>query len=158
VGRTSGAGARNDDLVFSGKTALIPLTDERPGLVVAYTLLGARPRAPEQQGLRLTQGALKAVYSVPFAGNWLAHANLGWARDTEARSDSTTWNLALERTEVGPFDLMAEVFGDDHATTWVNAGARWWLVPKTLWLDASYGVQTSGTRPRLATVGVSYLF
>jgi hypothetical protein len=141
--------------VFSGKTALIDLTDDKPGLVIAYGLQGGR--ASGQQGLRLVQSAVKAVVSVPF-GPWLAHANLGWARDREASSDSTTWNLALERTSAGPFDLMAEVYGDDHSPAWANAGARWWLLPKRLWVDASYGVQMSSTRARLATVGLSLLF
>ncbi len=158
IGRTTGDGARSDDVVLNGKTALIPLTDERPGLAIAYSAVGARPRAPEQQGLRLVLGAVKAVYSAPFASNWVAHANLGWARDTEARSDSTLWNLALERTAIGPFDLLGEVFGTDHDAAWLNVGARWWVMPKTLWLDASYGVQTRGSRPRLATVGVSFFF
>lgn len=155
AGRTTGDGERSDDLVFSGKTALIDLTDDKPGLVIAYGLQGGR--ASGQQGLRLVQSAVKAVVSVPF-GPWLAHANLGWARDHEASSDSTTWNLALERTSAGPFDLMAEVYGDDHSAAWANAGARWWVLPKRLWIDASYGVQISSTRARLATVGLSLLF
>jgi hypothetical protein len=155
AGRTTGDDARSDDLVFSGKTALIDLTDDKPGVVIAFGLQGGR--ASGQQGLRVVQSTVRAVASVPF-GPWLAHANLGWARDREASSDSTTWNLALERTSAGPFDLMAEVYGDDHSPAWANAGARWWLLPKRLWVDASYGVQMSSTRARLATVGLSLLF
>ena len=154
AGRTRGGGLRSDDLLFTGKTSVIALTDDRPGLVIAYGVQGARSSG---EGWRTTQTSVKAVYSAPV-GLWLLHGNLGWSRDIRAHRDSALWNLAAERTELGPFDLMGEVYGDDRSPAWVGVGARWWVLPKRVWLDASYGLQLSAARPRLATVGVSLLF
>lgn len=146
---------RTTTLSATGKTALRPLTDQQTGVVLAYGLIGSQPR---DRGLRLTGSTVRLVVTVP-RGPWLLHANLGMLRDHDSRRDSTLWTLAAERTALGAFDLMAEVFGDDRdRAPWLNAGARWRAIDERLSLDASYGVQANGARARIATVGVKLLF
>lgn len=154
LGRSKSGEARSDEVAFNGKTALIPLTGSSAGLTLAYGLLGARSR---HQGLRLTNTVAKLVYTAP-TGPWLLHANAGWARDTDASSDSTLWNLAAERTGIGPLDLMAEVFGDDHDAAWLNAAVRWRLIDDQFSVDASYAVQLDSARARLVSIGLKFTF
>lgn len=151
AGRTRSGGMNIDSVVFNGKIALIPLTDGRPGLTIAYSVQGSH--APSQS-MRVAQTLVKAVYSAPFA-EWLVHGNVGWLRDRESRRDGTLWNLAVERSALGPFDWVAEVYGDDRAPAWLGTGARYWVIDKRIWIDLSFGRQMSAVRPRLLTVGVS---
>jgi hypothetical protein len=146
---------RANTLTATGKTALRPLTDQQTGVLLAYSLIGSRPH---DQGLRLSGSTVRLVVTVP-RGPWLLHANVGVLRDHDSRRDSTLWTLAAERTALGAFDLMAEIFGDDRdRAPWLNAGARWRVIDERLWLDASYGVQANGVRARMATVGLKLLF
>lgn len=154
AGQSRSGGSRVDSLVFTGKTAVIALTDDRPGLSIAYSIQGAQSAA---QSMRFTQATIKAVYSEPV-GAWLVHGNIGWARDLEGRRDSMLWNVAVERPALRAFDWVAELYGDDRVPAWAGTGGRWWLVDKRIWVDASYALQLGATRSRLLTVGISGLF
>ena len=154
-GRSSAGYGRITEVAFSGKTLLQKLADEDGGLVLAYSVGGLK--APNG-GFKHETSALGAVITVPV-GPWAMHGNLGWLRVQSAGLNSTTWALALERAHAfGPVDLAAETYGDDRSPAWLQAAARWAVVPEKFHLDASYGVQTSGARPKLLTVGAKLSF
>ncbi|MBE0619697.1 MAG: hypothetical protein IH605_03820 [Burkholderiales bacterium] len=156
-----GAGADRADgetttvAALTGKTFLRKLTDDQTGLVLAYTLHGAKNPG---NSFRHDATEIKAVVSIPRNG-WLLHANLGSQYSQTAKVYSTIWGLAVERPgAVGPVDLMAEVFGDDRTAPWVQVGARWTVVPERFYLDTSWGVQTDSARTKQITVGLKFAF
>ncbi len=153
-GRSRVEGQRSDTLALVGKTALRKLTEDSLGVTVAWGL-GATRETGSSFEHEDTQ--LKLVLTQPLA-DWLLHANLGWARSQAARSDSTLWSLAAERSGLGPLDAMAEVFGDDRSAPWINAGLRWNAIPGKLFVDGSYGVQLKRERGRLLTLGLKIAF
>jgi hypothetical protein len=152
--RSKAADERVDGLAFVGKTALRELKDDQAGIALAY-LLGAA-RLPGGDYKR-EAAALNAVLTVPV-GPWLLHANLGWTYSRSARSNATTWAVAAERTAIGPLDLALEFYGDDRSAAWIQLAARWAVVPEKFFLDASYGVEASGARPKLLTLGAKLAF
>jgi hypothetical protein len=152
-----GAGTEKSDgeqtriAALTGKTFLRELTDEQAGITLAYALFGAQEPG---NSFRHEATELKGVASVPHGG-WLLHANLGGHYSHESRSYSTVWGLAVERPGAfGPLDLMAEIFGDSHSAHWVQVAARWAVLPKRVYLDASWGVQSDSARSRQITVGL----
>lgn len=147
--------SRADALALVGKTALREFTETQAGVVVAYRLAGARAKGGS---FKHEATELRAVLSAALAADWLVHGNLGAARDEAAKQTSTIWSAALERTGVGPFDLLAEFFGDDRAAPWWNTGLRYTAIAQRLFFDASYGAQLRGGRPKLLTVGLKFAF
>jgi hypothetical protein len=148
------ADERVDGLALVGKTRLRELKEDQAGVVIAYLLGAERPR---DGSFRREATAVNAVVTLP-ANKWLFHANLGWANSRSADINYTTWAIAAERTEIGSMDLAVESFGDDRNPAWVQVAARWTVAPEKVFLDASYGVQLSGARPMLLTVGVKVAF
>jgi hypothetical protein len=155
AGREKSEGERSTTAALTGKTFLRELTDEQAGFAFSYAFSGAKESAGSF-GHEATE--LKGVVTVRH-GDWLFHGNLGWQRSHGTRTTSSLFGLAVERTGAfGPVDLMAEVFGNDHEAPWVQAGARWAVIPKRLFLDSSWGVQTDSKRLRQLTVGLKLAF
>jgi hypothetical protein len=154
AGRSRTEGERADALALVGKTALRELTDTQTGVVVAWAVGGERARG---QSLKHAATELKAVVTHP-AGPWLLHANVGWSRNEIERRNATLWSAAAERTGIGAFDLMGEVFGDDRDPAWINAGLRWNAMPGRLAIDGSYGLQMAASRARRVTLGAKLSF
>jgi hypothetical protein len=155
AGREKSEGERSPTAALTGKTFIRELTDEQAGFTFSYAFSGARQSAGSF-GHEATE--LRGVITVP-RGDWLFHGNLGWERSHETRTTSSIFGLAVERTgALGPVDLMAEVFGDDRDAPWVQAGARWAVIPKRLFLDGSWGMQTDSKRSRQITVGLKLAF
>lgn len=141
---------------LGGKTALKPLTEEEWGFTVAWSLGRAHASGA---GWRADDSSLLAVLSVPLQPDLLLHANLGWVRSPgAARRDSAFWAGAIERTGLGEFDLMAEVFGTNGESAWLNAGVRYWLIRERLSLNASAGTKPAGGREALYTLGAKLQF
>lgn len=105
--------------------------------------------------------ALNAVASVP-AGPGSVHLNMGHARDRVADAVSTTWGLAYEHEGVALGTVhwapMAELFGDDRGSRWVNLALRATVVAERVFLDLSVGRQLGGDKARLVTVGFKLAF
>ena len=99
----------------------------------------------------------RAVVSVP-AGPLTWHLNVGHERDTQARSSTTAWGLALEHEGFGPLAPMAEFFGDDREAAWWNLGLRYTLAKDKAYIDMSYGRQMTGVTPSLLTAGFKLVF
>jgi hypothetical protein len=152
--RERASGEHGDSWGVVGKTALVPLAADSAGLTLAY---GVRALRASGSSLRYADHFLNLVTTVP-TGPWLLHGNLGTAHDHLARLDSTTWGAALERTDIGGFDAMAEVYGDDRAAPWWNLGLRYTAFAARLFIDASYGRQIDSARARLVSVGFKYAF
>jgi hypothetical protein len=155
AGTENSEGQRTRIAAMTGKTFLRELTDEQTGFALAYTLFRA-----QEPGNRFKHGAtqLKAVASIPRSG-WLFHANLGWHYSRTSNDDGAIWGLAVERLgAAGPVDLMAEIFGDNRSAAWVQIAARWAVIPKRLYLDASWGVQTGSARSKQITAGLKIAF
>ena len=155
AGGEKAAGATTRIAALAGKTYLRELTDDQSGVVLAYAFLGAKEPG---EGFKHDATEIKAVVSVPSNG-WLLHANLGSNFSHTSKLHSTVWAFAAERpSAVGPVDLMAEVFGDNHGEPWTQFGARWQVVPERFFVDASWGVQTDSARTKLVTIGLKLAF
>lgn len=148
------SGEHGDSWGVVGKTALVPLAADSTGFTLAY---GAHALRANGSSLRYADHFLNFVTTVP-AGPWLVHGNLGTAHDHRAGLDSTTWGAAVERTGLGSFDAMAEVYGDDRTAPWWNLGLRFTAIAERLFFDASYGRQIDSARAKLVSVGFKYAF
>lgn len=139
-----------------GKTALASLSSQHMHIAIAYAVAGA-PQ-PQRGHLRYAGSDVRAVLTVPHE-QWLFHANLGWARAQAPRLDRLVWNLAAERSAaLGPVDLMAEVFGDNHSAPWTQLAARWTLLPGRLSVDGAWGRQAQRNHATQASVGLRFTF
>jgi hypothetical protein len=68
----------------------------------------------------------------------LVHANAGWLRRHDG-PNGMTWALAGEWNVTGRAGLTLESFGAGHGPSYVQAGARYDLVPRRATLDAAIG-------------------
>lgn len=151
VGHASGGGLRSDAVAVVGKSALVELTDTRAGVALAWSFAATREAG---DSLAYDTSTINAVVTQPL-GPWLLHANLGWTRSRLTANSLTTWSLAAERTGLGRFDLMAEVFDPgDRSRPWINAGLRYAVIEDRLFIDGSCGVSMDSPRARLLTLGL----
>ena len=141
---------------FSGKTALNEPADDGPAYTLAW---GAASLRQPGGSHRHEDSFLNGVMSMPWGEALTLHANLGWSRSESARQSTTGWALALEHATTPAVSLMTEAFATDrdHAP-WVQLAARWTLVPEKLFLDGSWGLQTTGQRPKMVTLGLKASF
>jgi len=76
----------------------------------------------------------------------IVHANLGWLRDRATRRDNLTWGVGSEMQLTPRLSFMAEAFGDNRANPYWQAGARYFIVPNRVQVDATVGQQFEGPR------------
>ena len=146
---------RPRELALGGKTQVWRDGDAR------FTLAWSLAHRHVEAAWRRSGAGLTLVASVPLAGDWVVHANLGHQRDELQRRRSTTWALAAEHSglgESGRWQPMAEIFGDDRGLPWANAALRVALWPQRLFVDASLARQLGGANARLATAGFKFAF
>ena len=155
LSRTADGADRERGVRLGGKTELWSAGgDEGAALTLAWGVSGARAAA----GSWKTAGVdARAVVSVP-AGPLTWHLNLGHERDTQVRSSSTVWGVALEHEGFGALAPMAELFGNDREAPWWNLGLRYTIAKDKAYLDMSYGRQMSGGTPSLLTAGFKLVF
>lgn len=157
----AGASARSEgqterSWALVGKTALNEPQEGEPAYTLAWG--SAWAKAPGD-ATRHEDSFLNGVISLPWHDTLTLHANLGWSRSASARQDTTGWALALEHATTPTLTLMTEVFGSDRERSpWVQVAARWTLVPERLFVDGSWGVQTTGERPKMITLGLKAAF
>jgi hypothetical protein len=153
---TGSDGSRGVEL--RGKTRIWRAEPEGAALTLAWALGSGRPDGGEW---RHEHNEFTLVASLPL-GPGIAHLNLGHARDLPSRLISTPWGLAWERLELDwggwKWAPMAEVFGDDHGSSWWNTGARFTVREDQLWLNLSYGCSWQTDRKCLATLGFKVAF
>ena len=120
------------------------MSEGGPTVVLAWA--AAADREPGESWRHETT-ALTGVMSLPLADGLSFHANLGWSHSRRASQSSTRWALAVEQATAYGLDVMAELFDDDRARRpWAQVGLRWTAAPDTVFVDASYGLQSGHTR------------
>lgn len=148
------AGQRMRTLALVGKTGLAAPSDGSRW-TLAWDLAGI----DSGHGLRREGVALNSVLSWSLTASMRLHGNLVWSRSSALHASTTGWALALEHGAASRVALMAEAFADDRdRAPWVQFGARWAVQPERLFIDASFGTQTTAARPRRATVGMKVAF
>lgn len=152
--RSRSEGVSSSGVLLGGKTGLIPREGAALGVTLAWGITGEKAAG---DSLRHELSYLNLVATREFAPGWTGHGNLGWQRSQSSRSQSTTWNLAIERALGQGVDLGAEVYGDDHSDTWLGLGARW-TVSESLSLNASWATLNATPRSRQWTIGFKYGF
>lgn len=116
-----------------------------------------RARAGSGGGWKTAGVDARAVVSIP-AGPLTWHLNVGHERDTQARSSTNAWGVALEHEGYGPLAPMAELFGNDREAPWWNLGLRYTIAKDKAYIDMSYGRQMTGGTPSLLTAGFKLVF
>jgi len=141
-------------VTLAGKTSLMR-QKEGAEWSVAYGLVLRR-----SAGLRmpLDQAYVTGVGTLPLAGAWSAHVNLGWTGVHQPHGNTTRWALAVEHAYSDDFHFVAETFGDDHDhRPWVQAGF-WAAVTPKVSVNASYGWHAGQDHARALTLGVTVGF
>ena len=155
VSTTSDGTDRERGVRLGGKTELWSAGgDNGAALTLAWGFSGARAAAG---GWKSSAVDARAVVSIP-AGPLTWHLNVGHERDTQARSSTTAWGLAMEHEGYGPLAPMAELFGSDREAPWWNLGLRYTITKGKAFIDMSYGRQMSGGTPSLLTAGFKMVF
>ena len=147
--------SRYSEAYVQAKTLLRAATESEPwgaGLV-----LGVVKRPMNETRRDWDHPYLLGVFTQGLCGTTvLFHANLGWTRDAEARRDLTLWGIAVEGQVAHRVVLLAEAFGENSASPFLRAGARW-TVTRGLDLDLSWVVRPGGTREeRFVSLGVTW--
>ena len=133
------------DQVFQLKTLFKPLETDGWGWGLAVGTV----RHPE---VNPGPNLLGNTYAyVPVSASFLAdkavvHANLGWLRDKATRRDNATWGLGGEYVLGSRVSAIAETFGDNRGKPYWQTGARIFIVPERVQVDATVGRQLSGPR------------
>ena len=142
-----------------GKTRLWKGTgDDGATTTLAWTLAWQHERSMPWQHVAKR---LNLVTSLPMGGGTV-HLNLGHARDTQGKANSTTWNAAYEDSGFDWLGMtwqpMAELFGDDRSAPSWNVALRATVLPERLTMDLSWGRQINPEKPRLVTAGFKLSF
>jgi len=154
VSRVNGDARSVSVVQFGGKTELIVLKDDAPGLSFGYAVSATRESG---DSWRHDGSILGLVGTLPVGDALLLHANLGWRRSSILGIDSVTWALASEYSPVEKLTLTAEVYGDNRERPIVAIGAGWQLTPAVN-LNTSYAVAQDTPRLKEWTLGVRFEF
>lgn len=155
VSRTSDGTDRARGVRLGGKTGLWSAGgDDGASLTLAWGLEGAKAATG---GWKTSGLDARAVLSMP-SGPATWHLNLAHERDTQARTSTTAWGVALEHEGYGPLAPMVELFGTDREATWWNLGLRYALAKDKAYVDLSYGRQMTAGTPSLLTAGFKLVF
>lgn len=133
------------DQVFQLKTLFKPLETNGWGWGLAVGTV----RHPE---INPGPNLLGNTYAyVPVSASFLddravVHANLGWLRDKATRRNNATWGLGGEYVLGSHVSAIAETFGDNRGKPYWQTGARIFIVPERVQIDATVGRQFSGPR------------
>jgi hypothetical protein len=156
VSTTSDGTDRERGVRLGGKTEVWSAGgDDGAALTLAWGV--DRARAGSGGGWKTSGVDARAVVSIP-AGPLTWHLNVGHERDTQARSSTTAWGVALEHEGYGPLAPMAELFGNDREAPWWNLGLRYTIAKDKAYIDMSYGRQMTGGTPSLLTAGFKLVF
>ncbi len=150
-----GSGDESSTLAaITGKTALLPLAEDRFGITLAYAL--EHLKSPGQR-FRHAASSAALVVSIPH-GRTITHANLGIVRDRLENKTRGTYALAIERVGERGLDVGVEIFGEGSESPWIGTGARYAIKPEKLFVDFSFAVQSGSSEARQLTVGLKYSF
>lgn len=144
------------DQVLQGKTLFRPLRTDDWGWGLAVGRVWHPGRQPGPNNLGSSYLYLPLSVST-LNDRVVLHANLGWSRDSQTRSQSTTWGGGVEYWAHSRLMLIAEAFGDDRQKPFVQTGVRWSVLPGLFQVDATRGTQPgSQGRNTWTSVGLRY--
>lgn len=157
VARTRADGeARFSEAYIQAKTLLREMTDPEPwgvGLVVGVT---KRPLNETHRGWQnpyVLVPFTQLICNTPLT----FHANVGWARDREARRDVTLWGAALEAKVGERLTLLGEAHGQNSEKPFVRVGGRWAAIDGRLDVDLTWVTRPGGSsNERLVSLGVTW--
>ena len=148
--------SRFSEAYIQAKTLLREMTDQEPwgvGLVAGVT---RRPLNETHRGWHnpyVLVPFTQLICNTPLT----FHANLGWARDREARRDVTLWGAALEAQVGSRITLLAEAYGQNWEKPFLRIGGRWSAIKDRLDLDLTWVSRPGGSGDeRLVSLGVSW--
>lgn len=153
VRQHSPGAATQSQLGVRGKATLKELA---PGSWGAGASFGASRQVEGGSTGTLRYGTLifSAAPSQPLA----LHFNLG-ATQMASASARATWAAAIEHAVGERWTLVAEAYGERHGRPAQQFGARTWLRPESLQLDATIGRETlDGQREHFVTVGLVWVW
>ncbi|MFL6672668.1 MAG: hypothetical protein ACJ8LG_05165 [Massilia sp.] len=135
--RPPASGTGPESALLAAKTLFRPLRRNSWGIGITLS--------NQFGGWRGVLGDLAAV--VPFSMSLfddrvLVHVNAGWQRPRGAHSGAT-WALAAEWNATRRIGLTLEAYGSQHGRSYLQAGARYDLLPNRLTLDAALGQRIS---------------
>jgi hypothetical protein len=126
-------------LIVQGKTVIRVVEPNNWGLALAA---GAVDTTSPGNTRRF--GTLYAYAPLTFSvadDRFLFHLNAGVERDRSASETRFTWGVANETVLTSRIALVAETFGNDRENPFWQAGARVWIVPGRVQIDATRGGQ-----------------
>lgn len=132
-----------NDYVFQLKTLFRPLKPNDWGLGLAVGTVNHPDITPGPNLL----GNLYAYVPLSISFNdddLVIHINSGWLRDKDTGSNKVTWGMGAEYRLIPRLLAIAEVFGDDRQSPYVQLGARFAIIPDRIQVDATVGQQFSG--------------
>jgi hypothetical protein len=154
VGQSRSGGFTDKAHWLAGKSGWTATGDAPLMLALAY---GANWLRPSGGTSGLETVFINLVVTKPLVDKVTGHLNLGWVGTRPAKSNTTTWNAALEYAVTHAIDVGAELFGVEHDNAFMGTGLRW-AVSKSLSLNAGYAVQSGADRNRLGSLGIKLTF
>jgi hypothetical protein len=148
-----------DSRAFSAqaKTLLRPLETNGFGLALSLGVTRLKPFATDS----VLNPYFNAIGSVSLADDRVvAHANLGAVRDSVAKLTRGTWGIGAEVLVIAPrLYGIAEGYGQRGEKPTLHGGARYWVVPDRVQVDATLGAQNSAPPARrFHSLGLRILF
>lgn len=145
------------DMVVQGKTLFRQLeeNDWGWGLVVGGT-------RHDDGGLGRIANDYYAYVPATFSfrdDRMLVHANLGWLRDGELRTQRGTWGIGSEWQLTPSTWLIGETFSQQGGRPFYQLGVRRWLIQDRVQIDATYGSRFGydGSQQRWFSIGLRLL-
>ncbi len=109
-------------------------------------------------------GKVDPYFYVPITSTVLAerlflHVNLGARRETVAKTTQATWGVGLESLLSERWGAIAETFQQDGGKPLYQLGARFWVLPERVQIDATVGNRfgASGSSQRWTSLGLRVL-
>ena len=141
--------------------------DTRTTVLQAKMLL--KPLATNGSGFALTLGMLAGTANSPYVngiGSFsfandraVLHANLGAIRDNVARVSRGTWGAGAEVLLMAPrLYGIFESYGQRGEKPTLHTGLRFWIVPNSVQVDTTVGMQHAARERRFGTVGLRILW
>lgn len=133
LSRVSGE-AESGAVVIQGKTLFKPLETNGVGvgLAVGY--------ASQPGNSHASNPYFYMPVSFSLADDRLViHTNLGYTRERENRDNRLTWGAGNELQLTAQTWLIAEAYGQDRGTPFLQFGLRHWIVPGHVQVDTTYG-------------------
>ncbi len=146
----------SQSLIAQAKTLLVPLRPNGAGYALTLGLARLRPAAG---AATQTNPYINGIGSFSFADDAMVlHANLGARRDESAGLNRGTWGLGAEiRLHERLFGIV-EAFGERGEKPTGHFGLRYWVVPNSVQVDTTLGLQKTDPERRFNTVGLRLLF